>query len=286
EIDSDIFANVLRSIPPSYSRSRPRYCHSQNSKQVSAFSQSYQLGPRLGSLDSGSSASSSRSASTERSYQSAARTGPGNSSFHGGKSPQRRRTPPRYTSPNFSVDKMLASSPYMKQGHPGVYYRRELSQPPRRKNELHKSKSMKPTKNQRDRRPQTRLGRSSSLAPHSTSRSSSSSSLTSSDSRSSSSNSFTSTSSSSSTSIITSSSSGSTAPRKKQLRGHHKSHDHRRHHENRHRRESSDQSSSQRKHTHKGGNHRTRRIKRNELISLRIEIVPPPNFDKICEFFR
>ncbi|VDL14768.1 unnamed protein product [Hymenolepis diminuta] len=170
-----------------YSRSRPRYCHSQNSKQVSAFSQSYQLGPRLGSLDSGSSASSSRSASTERSYQSAARTGPGNSSFHGGKSPQRRRTPPRYTSPNFSVDKMLASSPYMKQGHPGVY--------------------------------------SSSLAPHSTSRSSSSSSLTSSDSRSSSSNSFTSTSSSSSTSIITSSSSGSTAPRKKQLRGHHKSHD-------------------------------------------------------------
>ncbi|KAM3182936.1 hypothetical protein ACTXT7_011352 [Hymenolepis weldensis] len=89
-----------------YSRSRPQYSHGQNSKKVSAFSQSYQPGLRLGSLDSGSSASSSRSASTERSYQSAARIDPSNGSFRGDKSPQRRRTPPRYTSPNFSVDKI------------------------------------------------------------------------------------------------------------------------------------------------------------------------------------
>ncbi|VDN96116.1 unnamed protein product [Rodentolepis nana] len=127
EIDSDIFASVLRNMPPNYPRSRLH-----NSKQISAFSQSYLQKQRVESLLSGSSASSSRSTSPERAYQPVARTNHDNSGYHGRRSHQGRRSPPRYTSPNYNVDRMLASSPYIKNGQTEAYHRRELSQPSRR----------------------------------------------------------------------------------------------------------------------------------------------------------
>nr|CDS32054.1 expressed conserved protein [Hymenolepis microstoma] len=229
EIDSEIFASVLRNIPPHYPRSRPRNSYGQNSKQVSAFSQSYLQKQRLDSLVSGSSTSSSRStsSSTEGSYQSVARAKYESGGYHGGRSYQRRRTPPRNTSPSYNVDRMLASSPYVKHGYHEAYQRREMSQPSRRisgKPTHHVSKLHRKGRN-----------KAPSTTSYSTSRSSSSSSSsTSSTSRSSSSESFASTSSSSSASKFTYSSSESRESRKKQVRRHHKSYASTRHHPNKH----------------------------------------------------
>ncbi|KAL5967373.1 hypothetical protein TSMEX_004847 [Taenia solium] len=82
---------------------------------------------RKASLDSGSSTSRS-----ESSHSSASSSRPMGRSPPRRRNPrsQVRRTPPRNVSPNYSIDRMLASNPYMESGYPGNQYERALNRVP------------------------------------------------------------------------------------------------------------------------------------------------------------